>query len=125
MTFYRDCFPFIQQATVLSEGMPGFVFESNRGGQVNITPEHPLGPQFQFSWMGSSTVGTIKKTRTKAEQTVERVGKMAVQLQAQYFSVAHESTRKVAAELRTVLGRVEAACQAHDEDTVSFLNYSK
>ncbi len=109
---------YVQQATMLSEGVPGFVFESNRGVRVNVTPEHPLGPQFQFDWMGSE-VGVIKKTKTKAEQMTERVGKMAAQLQAQYFSVAHESTRKIAVELRTVLSRVEAACQAHDTDTVS------
>ncbi len=103
-----------QQATVLSEGVSGFVFESNRGVRASVIPEHPLGSQFKFSWMGQKT----KKIKTKAEQAADRVGKMALELQGRYFSVTQESTRKIAAELRGILGKVEEACSAHDEDTV-------
>ena len=101
--------------TLLREGLPGFIFESNRGVSVNITPDHPLGAQCQFSW----TSKVAKKMKSKAELMTEKVGKLALELQGKYFSVAQESTRRVAAELRAILASVEAACTAHDQDSVS------
>ena len=41
------------------------------------------------------------------------------ELQSKYFSVNQESTRRVAAELKAILSSVEAACLAHDNDSVS------
>ena len=115
---YLSCLNFdLQQATILREGLQGFVFESNRGTRVNTTAENPLGSQFQFGWSGKKG----KKTKTKVEQTTEKVSKLAQELQLKYFSVAQESTRKVAAEMRTILSSVESACVAHDRNIVSYV----
>lgn len=79
-----------------------------------MTTENPLGPQFQFTWNKQDG----KKFQTKAELTQLRVKNLAQELQGKYFTAAQESTRKVAAELRAILSSVEAACVAHDKDTV-------
>ena len=47
---------------------------------------------------------------------------LAKELQSRYFSANQESTRKVAAELKAILTSVEAACTAHDNNTVSYLS---
>ena len=82
---------------------------------MNITAENPLGSQFQFGWNDRKG----KKYKTKVELTQQKVWTLAHDLQKQHFSADHESTRKVAAELRAMLSSVEAACRAHDSDTVS------
>lgn len=109
----------LQQATILRESLQGFVFESNRGTQVNVMAESSLGSQFQFGW--SDKKGG-KKAKTKVEQIADKVYKLAHELQAKYFSVAHESTRKVMAEMRVILVTIESACNAHDMDLVSQLH---
>ena len=47
---------------------------------------------------------------------------LAKELQSRYFSANQESTRKVAAELKAILTSVEAACTAHDNNTVSYMS---
>jgi hypothetical protein len=79
-----------------------------------MTTENPLGSQFQFSWNKQDG----KKFQTKAEVVQSKVRSLAQELQGRYFTAAQESTRKVAAELRAILTSVEAACLAHDKDTV-------
>ena len=79
-----------------------------------MTTENPLGPQFQFSWNKQDG----KKFQTKAEVMQSKVRTLAQELQGKYFTAAQESTRKVAAELRAILTSVEAACLAHDKNTV-------
>ena len=108
--------PSHQQTTILKELMQGFIFESNRGTRANMTGETPLGPQFSFSWSGDKKG---KKFRSKSEMTQEKVRLLARELQTRHFSASHESTRRVAAELRAILTSIEAACLAHDTSTVS------
>lgn len=91
------------------------MFESNRGTRVSIGADNPLGSQFQFGWNDKKG----KKLRTKSEMAQQKVTAMAAELQAKYFSANQESTRRVAAELRTILSSVESSCQAHDNNEVS------
>ena len=49
----------------------------------------------------------------------EQVQALAEELQSLHFSESHESTRKVASELRAILVSVEGACLAHENGTVS------
>jgi len=58
-----------RQATILREVLQGFVFESNRGTRVNITAEHPLGPQFSFGWNDKQG----KKFKSKGELVQQKV----------------------------------------------------
>ena len=84
---------------------------------MNITADNPLGSQFQFGW--SERKGG-KKYKTKSEVAQQKVTAMAAELQSKYFSANQESTRRVAAELRTILSSVERASQVHESDGVSF-----
>jgi len=59
-----------QQATVLREDLPGFVFESNRGTKHSFTAETTMGPEFAAGWTGHRH----KKFRSKMEETRQKVG---------------------------------------------------
>lgn len=52
-----------QQATILREDLPGFVFESNRGTKHSFTAETSLGPEFAGGWTGKRG----KRLRSKIE----------------------------------------------------------
>jgi E3 ubiquitin-protein ligase HECTD1 len=52
-----------QQATILREDLPGFVFESNRGTKHTFTAEMSLGADFAPGWTGKKS----KKLRSKVE----------------------------------------------------------
>ncbi len=58
-----------QQATVLKEDLPGFVFQSNRGTKHTFTAETSLGPEFAAGW----SVKKTKRLRGKAEAVKQRV----------------------------------------------------
>ena len=90
------------------------MFDSNRGTRVNITADNPLGPQFQF-WNDRKG----KKFKTKSEMAQQKVIAVAAELQSKYFSANQETTRRVAAELRTILSSVETSCQLHENGDVS------
>ena len=81
---------------------------------MNITVDNPLGSQFQFGWNDRKG----KKYKTKSEMAQQKVTAMAAELQSKYFSANQESTRRVAAELRAILGSVEAACKVHESGKV-------
>lgn len=80
--------------------------------------ENPLSPQFQFGWHSKED----HKFKTKAEITQEKVVVLAAELQTKYFSANQESTRRVAAEMRAILTSVDAVCNIHEKDGVSFVN---
>jgi E3 ubiquitin-protein ligase HECTD1 len=64
-------FPFfsLQQATILREDLPGFIFESNRGTKHSFTAETSLGPEFAAGWTGKRG----KRLRSKIEAMKQKV----------------------------------------------------
>jgi len=60
---------FEQQATVLREDLPGFVFESNRGTKHSFTAETTMSPEFAAGWTGRRH----KKFHSKMEETRQKV----------------------------------------------------
>lgn len=58
-----------QQATILKEDLPGFIFESNRGTKHSFTAETSLGPEFAAGWTGRKS----KKLRSKMEAVKMKV----------------------------------------------------
>jgi len=63
-----------QQATMLREDLPGFVFESNRGTKHSFTAETTMGPEFAAGWTGHRH----KKFRSKTEETRQKVSVCSV-----------------------------------------------
>jgi len=59
-----------QQATMLREDLPGFVFESNRGTKHSFTAETTMSPEFAAGW----TVHRHKKFKSQMEETRQKVG---------------------------------------------------
>lgn len=60
---------YLQQATILREDLPGFIFESNRGTKHSFTAETSLGPEFVAAWSGRRG----KRFRSKAEAIKQKV----------------------------------------------------
>lgn len=60
---------FFQQATILREDLPGFIFESNRGTKHSFTAETSLGPEFAAGWTGKRG----KRLRSKIEAMKQKV----------------------------------------------------
>lgn len=59
-----------QQATLLREDLPGFIFESNRGTRHSFTAETSLGPEFAAGWAGRRG----RRLRSKMEALKQKVG---------------------------------------------------
>lgn len=59
----------LQQATILREDLPGFIFESNRGTKHSFTAETSLGPEFAAGWTGKRG----KRLRSKIEAMKQKV----------------------------------------------------
>ena len=59
----------VQQATILREDLPGFIFESNRGTKHSFTAETSLGPEFAAGWTGKKG----KRLRSKIEAIKQKV----------------------------------------------------
>jgi E3 ubiquitin-protein ligase HECTD1 len=59
-----------QQATILKEDLPGFIFESNRGTKHSFTAETSLGAEFAAGWTGRKS----RKLRSKMEAVKIKVG---------------------------------------------------
>ncbi len=96
-----------QQATVLKEDLPGFVFQSNRGTKHTFTAETSLGPEFSAGWSGKKT----KRLRGKAEQVKQRVRSTAREIYENYFRTAQAKPRGVVASLNGVVARIDGAIQ--------------
>jgi E3 ubiquitin-protein ligase HECTD1 len=73
-----------QQATILKEDLPGFLFESNRGTKHTFTAETSLGPDFAFSWSGKPG----KKFQSKKEQIRIKLSSLARTIYCKYFKDA-------------------------------------
>ena len=52
-----------QQTTILRDGLPGFIFESNRGTKHSFTAETSLGAELAAGWTGKHS----KKFKSKSE----------------------------------------------------------
>jgi len=58
-----------QQATVLREDLPGFIFESNRGTKHSFTAETTMGAEFSAGWTGQRN----RKIRSKLDEVKQKV----------------------------------------------------
>jgi E3 ubiquitin-protein ligase HECTD1 len=125
----------LQQATILREDLPGFIFESNRGTKHSFTAETSLGPEFAAGWTGKRG----KRLRSKIEAMKQKVRVeslfqnvpvrvvtvhrgiipvllLQVKVQAQeiyekYFKAAQAQPRGVVAKLGNIVAQIERACQ--------------
>lgn len=70
----------LQQATILREDLPGFIFESNRGTKHSFTAETSLGPEFAAGWTGKRG----KRLRSKIEAMKQKV----IIFLSQFFCIA-------------------------------------
>lgn len=73
-----------QQATILKEDLPGFLFESNRGTKHTFTAEISLGPDFAFSWSGKQG----KKFQSRKDQIRQKLSSLANSIYCKYFKDA-------------------------------------
>ncbi|KAL5009008.1 hypothetical protein ScPMuIL_014589 [Solemya velum] len=95
-----------QQATILKEDLPGFIFESNRGTKHTFTAETSLGPEFSAGWGGKKN----RKFRSKVDAIRSKVKNQARQLYEEYFRAAEAVPRDIVAKMRTIVQQLEAAC---------------
>ncbi|XP_041351620.1 E3 ubiquitin-protein ligase HECTD1-like isoform X2 [Gigantopelta aegis] len=95
-----------QQATILREDLPGFIFESNRGTKHSFTAETSLGPEFAVGWGGKKN----RKLRSKVDAIRTKVKTLASELYEQYFKLAEATPRGVVAKLCSVVQQLESAC---------------
>ncbi|XP_033230566.1 E3 ubiquitin-protein ligase HECTD1 isoform X3 [Belonocnema kinseyi] len=95
-----------QQATILREDLPGFIFESNRGTKHSFTAETSLGPEFAAGWAGKRG----KRLRSKIEAIKQKVKIQAQEIYERYFKAAQAQPRGVVAKLSTIVSQIEKAC---------------
>ncbi|XP_076765921.1 ubiquitin fusion-degradation 4-like isoform X8 [Xylocopa sonorina] len=96
-----------QQATILREDLPGFIFESNRGTKHTFTAETSLGPEFAAGWAGKRG----KRLRSKIEAIKQKVKVQAQDIYECYFKAAQAAPRGVVAKLGVIVSQIEKACQ--------------
>ncbi|XP_012283753.1 E3 ubiquitin-protein ligase HECTD1 isoform X2 [Orussus abietinus] len=96
-----------QQATILREDLPGFIFESNRGTKHSFTAETSLGPEFAAGWAGKRG----KRLRSKIEAIKQKVKTQAQDIYERYFRAAQAQPRGVVAKLAAIVNQTEKACQ--------------
>ncbi|KAL0267404.1 UNVERIFIED_CONTAM: hypothetical protein PYX00_009683 [Menopon gallinae] len=96
-----------QQATILREDLPGFIFESNRGTKHSFTAETSLGPEFSAGWSGKKG----KRLRSKIEAMKQKVKVQAQEIYDKYFKAAQAQPRGVVAKLGNIVAQIERACQ--------------
>ncbi|XP_050573229.1 E3 ubiquitin-protein ligase HECTD1 isoform X4 [Bombus affinis] len=96
-----------QQATILREDLPGFIFESNRGTKHSFTAETSLGPEFAAGWAGKRG----KRLRSKIEAIKQKVKVQAQDIYECYFKAAQAQPRGVVAKLGAIVSQIEKACQ--------------
>uniref|UniRef100_A0A8C1EAI7 E3 ubiquitin-protein ligase n=1 Tax=Cyprinus carpio carpio TaxID=630221 RepID=A0A8C1EAI7_CYPCA len=98
-----------QQATILKEDLPGFVFESNRGTKHSFTAETSLGSEFVTGWTGKRG----RKLKSKLEKTKQRVKTMARDLYDDHFKAVESMPRGVVVTLRNIATQLESAWELH------------
>ena len=96
-----------QQATILKEDLPGFLFESNRGTKHTFTAETSLGPELAAGWTSKKT----KRLRSKAEAVKQKVKSLAKDIYDNHFKVAQSQPRGVVAKLKTIVDEMNKAGQ--------------
>ncbi|XP_066988994.1 E3 ubiquitin-protein ligase HECTD1 isoform X6 [Macrobrachium rosenbergii] len=96
-----------QQATILREDLPGFIFESNRNTKHSFTAETSLGPEFHAGWTGRRG----KRFRSKVEAMKQKVKGLARDIYEKYFKAAQTQPRGVVAKLGNIVAQIERACQ--------------
>ncbi|XP_024878263.1 E3 ubiquitin-protein ligase HECTD1 isoform X3 [Temnothorax curvispinosus] len=94
-----------QQATILREDLPGFIFESNRGTKHSFTAETSLGPEFAAGWTGKRG----KRLRSKIEAIKQKVKIQAQEIYERYFKAAQAQPRGVVAKLGAIVTQIEKA----------------
>lgn len=120
-----------QQATILREDLPGFLFESNRGTKHTFTAETALGPELAAGWApvhygaggGRRTVagraGLVSGGRfrsSQAEATKQKVRTQAQEIYQRYFQVAQAQPRGVVARLAAIVVHIERGCAAQENN---------
>nr|XP_029531671.1 E3 ubiquitin-protein ligase HECTD1-like isoform X3 [Oncorhynchus nerka] len=98
-----------QQATILKEDLPGFVFESNRGTKHSFTAETSLGSEFVTGWTGKRG----RKLKSKLEKTKQKVKTMARDLYDDHFKAVESMPRGVVVTLRNIATQLESAWELH------------
>ncbi|XP_052475722.1 E3 ubiquitin-protein ligase HECTD1 isoform X7 [Carassius gibelio] len=98
-----------QQATILKEDLPGFVFESNRGTKHSFTAETSLGSEFVTGWTGKRG----RKLKSKLEKTKQRVKTTARDLYDDHFKAVESMPRGVVVTLRNIATQLESAWELH------------
>ena len=92
-----------QQATILKEDLPGFLFESNRGTKHSFTAETSLGPEFAAGWAGKKT----KRLRSKVEAIKQKVRCTAKDIYDNHFRLAQSKPRGIVAKLTQIVLLIE------------------
>ncbi|XP_051775957.1 E3 ubiquitin-protein ligase HECTD1 isoform X9 [Erpetoichthys calabaricus] len=98
-----------QQATILKEDLPGFVFESNRGTKHSFTAETSLGSEFVTGWTGKRG----RKLKSKLEKTKQKVRTMARDLYDDHFKAVESMPRGVVVTLRNIATQLESSWELH------------
>ncbi|XP_077394935.1 E3 ubiquitin-protein ligase HECTD1 isoform X2 [Festucalex cinctus] len=98
-----------QQATILKEDLPGFVFESNRGTKHSFTAETSLGSEFVTGWTGKRG----RKLKSKLEKTKQKVKSMARELYDDHFKAVESMPRGVVVTLRNIATQLESSWELH------------
>ncbi|XP_053488076.1 E3 ubiquitin-protein ligase HECTD1 isoform X6 [Ictalurus furcatus] len=98
-----------QQATILKEDLPGFVFESNRGTKHSFTAETSLGSEFVTGWTGKRG----RKLKSKLEKTKQKVKTMARDLYDDHFKAVESMPRGVVVTLRNIATQLESSWELH------------
>ncbi|XP_074662874.1 E3 ubiquitin-protein ligase HECTD1-like [Tubulanus polymorphus] len=101
-----------QQATILREDLPGFIFESNRGTKHSFTAETSLGSDFAPGWTGKRS----KKYRSKVEAVRQKIKVLARELYDDHFKVAQATPRGVVAKLCSIVQRMESAIELQTDE---------
>jgi E3 ubiquitin-protein ligase HECTD1 len=104
-----------QQATILREDLPGFLFQSNRRTKHTFTAETSLGPELATAWApvhcpgsgGSETghSGLVSKGRFRSSQveaTKQKVRAQTQEIYQRYFLVAQAQPRGVVARVAAI-----------------------
>lgn len=118
-----------QQATILREDLPGFLFESNRGTKHTFTAETALGPELAAGWAPhcstsgrrsiAGRTGLVSGGRfrsSQAEATKQKVRAQAQEIYQRYFQVAQAQPRGVVARLAAIVVHIERGCAAQENN---------
>ena len=95
-----------QQATILREDLPGFIFESNRNTKHSFTAETSLGPEFHTGW----TERRRRRYRNKMAAVKQKLRSEAEVIYEKYLKEAQSSPRGVVAKLTVIVNMINKAC---------------